>query len=111
MDDSQTSSDARESPPYTGADEPKPSGGTMVIIEDDASVADYYATLFRGNGYRVEVANDGVSGVRLALEDNNTTGKFLNQHFSLEEVRIKEGDDLVDHGHLPGASGRSTAMA
>jgi ABC transporter substrate binding protein (PQQ-dependent alcohol dehydrogenase system) len=39
--------------------------------------------------------NDGVAGVRLALEDNNTTGKFLNQHFSLEEVRIKEGDDLV----------------
>jgi ABC transporter substrate binding protein (PQQ-dependent alcohol dehydrogenase system) len=39
--------------------------------------------------------NDGVAGVRLALEDNNTTGKFLNQHFSLEQVRIKEGDDLV----------------
>jgi ABC transporter substrate binding protein (PQQ-dependent alcohol dehydrogenase system) len=49
--------------------------------------------------------NDGIAGVRLALEDNNTTGKFLNQHFSLEEVRIKEGDDpfeivsrLADHG-------------
>jgi ABC transporter substrate binding protein (PQQ-dependent alcohol dehydrogenase system) len=39
--------------------------------------------------------NDGVAGVRLALEDNNTTGKFLNQHFSLEEVRVKEGDDPV----------------
>jgi ABC transporter substrate binding protein (PQQ-dependent alcohol dehydrogenase system) len=39
--------------------------------------------------------NDGVAGVRLALEDNNTTGKFLNQHFSLEQVRIKEGDDPV----------------
>jgi ABC transporter substrate binding protein (PQQ-dependent alcohol dehydrogenase system) len=39
--------------------------------------------------------NDGVAGVRLALEDNNTTGKFLNQDFSLEQVRIKEGDDPV----------------
>jgi ABC transporter substrate binding protein (PQQ-dependent alcohol dehydrogenase system) len=39
--------------------------------------------------------NDGVAGVRLALEDNNTTGKFLDQHFSLEEVRFKEGDDPV----------------
>jgi ABC transporter substrate binding protein (PQQ-dependent alcohol dehydrogenase system) len=39
--------------------------------------------------------NDGLAGVRLALEDNNTTGKFLNQHFSLEQVRIKEGDDPV----------------
>jgi ABC transporter substrate binding protein (PQQ-dependent alcohol dehydrogenase system) len=39
--------------------------------------------------------NDGVAGVRLALDDNNTTGKFLHQHFSLEEVRIKEGDDPI----------------
>jgi ABC transporter substrate binding protein (PQQ-dependent alcohol dehydrogenase system) len=29
--------------------------------------------------------NDGVAGARLAIEDNNTTGKFLNQHFTLEE--------------------------
>jgi ABC transporter substrate binding protein (PQQ-dependent alcohol dehydrogenase system) len=37
--------------------------------------------------------NDGIAGARLAIEDNNTTGKFLNQRFSLEEVRVKEGDD------------------
>jgi ABC transporter substrate binding protein (PQQ-dependent alcohol dehydrogenase system) len=36
--------------------------------------------------------NDGVAGARLAIEDNNTTGKFLNQRFTLEEVRLK-GDD------------------
>jgi CheY-like chemotaxis protein len=41
------------------------SAGTIVIIEDDPTAATYYATLFRGNGYRVEVANDGVSGVDL----------------------------------------------
>src|ERR1700716_2675795 len=39
--------------------------------------------------------NDGVAGARLAIEDNNTTGKFLNQHFTLEEVRLMEGDDVV----------------
>ena len=39
--------------------------------------------------------NDGVAGARLAIEDNNTTGKFLNQHFMLEEVRLKDGDDVV----------------
>lgn len=44
----------------------KGNAGTLVIIEDDATAASYYATLFRGNGYRVEVANDGVSGVDLA---------------------------------------------
>ena len=37
--------------------------------------------------------NDGVAGARLAIEDNNTTGKFLNQHFALEEVWLKPGDD------------------
>ena len=35
--------------------------------------------------------NDGIAGARLAIEDNNTTGKFLNQRFSLEEVRLKDG--------------------
>ncbi|MGY4597226.1 hypothetical protein ACVWXL_004972 [Bradyrhizobium sp. GM22.5] len=39
--------------------------------------------------------NDGVAGARLAIEDNNTTGKFLNQRFALEERRIKEGEDAV----------------
>src|SRR6195952_2473460 len=39
--------------------------------------------------------NDGVAGARLAIEDNNTTGKFLNQRFTLEEVRLKEGDDAA----------------
>ena len=39
--------------------------------------------------------NDGMAGARLAVEDNNTTGKFLNQRFSLEEVRLKENDDVT----------------
>lgn len=37
--------------------------GIVVIIEDDLTVAEYYATLFRGNGYTVHVASDGISGV------------------------------------------------
>src|SRR5882762_2049143 len=39
--------------------------------------------------------NDGIAGARLAIEDNNTTGKFLNQHFTLQEVRLKDGDDAA----------------
>lgn len=39
--------------------------------------------------------NDGIAGARLAIEDNNTTGKFLNQHFSLQEVRLKAGDEAI----------------
>ena len=37
----------------------------------------------------------GIAGARLAIEDNNTTGKFLNQHFTLEESRLKVGDDAA----------------
>jgi ABC transporter substrate binding protein (PQQ-dependent alcohol dehydrogenase system) len=39
--------------------------------------------------------NDGIAGALLAIEDNNTTGKFLNQHFTLEELRIGEADDVA----------------
>jgi len=39
--------------------------------------------------------NDGTAGARLAIEDNNTTGKFLNQHFTLEEIRLKDGEDVA----------------
>jgi ABC transporter substrate binding protein (PQQ-dependent alcohol dehydrogenase system) len=39
--------------------------------------------------------NDGVAGAQLAIDDNNTTGKFLNQHFALEELRLKEGEDAA----------------
>jgi ABC transporter substrate binding protein (PQQ-dependent alcohol dehydrogenase system) len=37
--------------------------------------------------------NDGVAGAQVAVDDNNTTGAFLSQRFSLEEVRLKEADD------------------
>jgi ABC transporter substrate binding protein (PQQ-dependent alcohol dehydrogenase system) len=40
--------------------------------------------------------NNGVAGARLALEDNNTTGKFLNQRFSLEEARLKGEADPAE---------------
>src|SRR3954469_13406670 len=39
--------------------------------------------------------NYGIAGARLAIEDNNTTGKFLYQHFTLEEVRLREGEDVA----------------
>ncbi|WP_316188814.1 ABC transporter substrate-binding protein [Bradyrhizobium sp. SZCCHNS1054] len=38
-------------------------------------------------------ADDGIAGARLAIEDNNTTGKFLNQRFTLLEHRVKDEED------------------
>jgi ABC transporter substrate binding protein (PQQ-dependent alcohol dehydrogenase system) len=40
-------------------------------------------------------ADDGIAGARLAIQDNNTTGKFLNQSFSVEAIRLKAEDDPV----------------
>src|ERR1043166_8486472 len=41
----------------------------------------------------VPAANDGVAGAELAIEDNNTTGKFLEQHYSLAPLALRDGDD------------------
>jgi ABC transporter substrate binding protein (PQQ-dependent alcohol dehydrogenase system) len=43
----------------------------------------------------IPAANDGSAGAELALADNNTTGKFLDQRFSLDEVRLKPNEDPV----------------
>ena len=41
----------------------------------------------------IPAPNDGVAGAQMAIDDNNTTGKFLNQHFTLEETTLKDTDD------------------
>jgi ABC transporter substrate binding protein (PQQ-dependent alcohol dehydrogenase system) len=37
--------------------------------------------------------DDGLAGAMLAIEDNNGTGRFTNQHFTLEDVRLNPTDD------------------
>jgi ABC transporter substrate binding protein (PQQ-dependent alcohol dehydrogenase system) len=39
--------------------------------------------------------DDGIAGARVAIADNNTTGKFVNQKFFLEEVKLKPDDDPI----------------
>ena len=39
--------------------------------------------------------NDGFAGGRLSVEDNNTTGRFLKQSFTLEELKVPIGDDVL----------------
>jgi ABC transporter substrate binding protein (PQQ-dependent alcohol dehydrogenase system) len=40
-------------------------------------------------------ADDGVAGAQLAIQDNNTTGKFLDQSFSVEAMRLGAQDNPV----------------
>jgi ABC transporter substrate binding protein (PQQ-dependent alcohol dehydrogenase system) len=42
---------------------------------------------------QVPAENNGVAGAQAAINDNNTTGKFLDQHFTLDDVKLKEGED------------------
>ncbi len=41
----------------------------------------------------VPASNDGLAGAQLAIGDNNTTGRFLNQHYTLIETLLGDGDD------------------
>jgi ABC transporter substrate binding protein (PQQ-dependent alcohol dehydrogenase system) len=38
-------------------------------------------------------SNAGLAGAQLAIDDNNTTGKFLNQSFALEEILLNGKGD------------------
>ena len=38
----------------------------------------------------------GLSGARLAIKDNNTTGSFTGQHFTLDEATLVDGQAPVD---------------
>jgi ABC transporter substrate binding protein (PQQ-dependent alcohol dehydrogenase system) len=43
----------------------------------------------------VPPADDGFAGAKIAVNDNNTTGKFLKQSFTLTDVQLKPGEDMV----------------
>jgi ABC transporter substrate binding protein (PQQ-dependent alcohol dehydrogenase system) len=39
--------------------------------------------------------DDGIAGARLAIADNNGTGRFTNQHFALEDMILAPQDDAA----------------
>jgi ABC transporter substrate binding protein (PQQ-dependent alcohol dehydrogenase system) len=43
----------------------------------------------------VPAANDGLAGAQLAIEDDNATGRFLDQRYTLIEKLLGENDDPV----------------
>lgn len=43
----------------------------------------------------VPAANDGLAGAQLGIEDDNATGRFLNQHYMLLDKAVGENDDPV----------------
>ena len=43
----------------------------------------------------IPAADDFVAGAELAMADNNTTGRFLDQSFAVEDVKLSPDDDAV----------------
>ena len=57
------------------------------------------------------VEDDGVAGARLAIDDNNGTGRFTNQRFTLEDVLLNPNDDAAAALHKLVADGASLVLA
>ena len=38
-------------------------------------------------------ADDFVAGARMAMDDNNTTGRFLDQSFSVADAKLTPGEE------------------
>jgi ABC transporter substrate binding protein (PQQ-dependent alcohol dehydrogenase system) len=55
--------------------------------------------------------DDALAGAKLALEDNNTTGRFLNQTYTIEDIRLKAEDDPVAAFNQLVANGATLILA
>ncbi len=56
-------------------------------------------------------AEEGIAGARLAIADNNTTGKFLKQSFKLDVAENASLDDLIKTASDKVAAGTSFVVA
>jgi ABC transporter substrate binding protein (PQQ-dependent alcohol dehydrogenase system) len=55
--------------------------------------------------------NLGIAGAKVAINDNNTTGKFLKQSFTLEDVVLKPEDDPLPAFEKMAAAGIQFILA
>jgi ABC transporter substrate binding protein (PQQ-dependent alcohol dehydrogenase system) len=56
-------------------------------------------------------ADEGIAGAKLAIADNNTTGQFLNQSFTLEVVENADTDQLIKSATEHVAAGKGLILA
>lgn len=56
-------------------------------------------------------ADAGIAGAKLAIADNNTTGRFTNQSFSLDTVESASVDELVEATNKKAAAGGGVVVA
>ncbi|MCC0806580.1 ABC transporter substrate-binding protein [Methylobacterium sp. W2] len=85
-------------------------GGTasLALAQEPAASADaatgdthiglIYRPEIAPSSYDAEAApeDEGVAGARMAVKDNNTTGRFTKHTYALDEVALTEGKSAVD---------------
>lgn len=59
----------------------------------------------------VSPRDEGVAGASVAISDNNTTGRFLGQKFSLDVVEVKPDSDVLAVFDVMAGKGISTILA
>ena len=52
--------------------------------------------------------DNGLAGAKLAISDNNTTGRFLDQSYELPDVPVRADDDLA--AALAGLADRGVSL-
>ena len=83
---------AQEPKAATGESPPPPQAGLS-----DTHIAMIYRPVPAPSSYDAEAEPEdlGVAGARMAVKDNNTTGRFTKQTYALDEVALEPGQDAV----------------
>ncbi|KQP04660.1 ABC transporter substrate-binding protein [Methylobacterium sp. Leaf93] len=80
------------------AQEPAASAQAAEAAPGDTHIGLIYRPEIAPSSYDAEAApeDEGVAGARMAVKDNNTTGRFTKQTYALDEVALTEGKSAVD---------------
>ncbi|WP_152276616.1 ABC transporter substrate-binding protein [Methylorubrum populi] len=89
---------AQEPKAATGAPQPGSPTAEAPVPGSETRIAVLYRPVPAPSSYDAEADPEdlGVAGARMAVKDNNTTGRFTKQTFALDEVALEEGQNPVE---------------
>lgn len=80
------------------AQEPAASAQAAETAPGDTRIGLIYRPEVAPSSYDAQAAPEdaGVAGARMAVKDNNTTGRFTKQTYTLDDIALSEGRNAVD---------------
>jgi ABC transporter substrate binding protein (PQQ-dependent alcohol dehydrogenase system) len=105
-----------EAPAKPAAETAPAAGATAAPAKDVITIASLYVRQIREKPAPLSLldlpaADEGIAGAKLAISDNNTTGKFLNQTFKLDVIENASLDELIKQTLEKVAAGESYIVA